>query len=136
MDIVGVHESSKGGMKYCDLLVDAFSGCSRSRFAKQKSQLKDIRLELFQELAAKVIQVQTIRCGHAGENKMLERNCEKKKLSITFEYTAPGTPQQSGVVESHPLWQSQSYDSGACLKGKIGSQLWAEIANCATGFDC
>ena len=40
-----------------------------------------------------------IRCDNAGENKVLERESAKNKLGIIFEYTAPGTPQQNGVVE-------------------------------------
>ena len=40
-----------------------------------------------------------IRCDNAGENKVLERESEKNELGISFEYTAPGTPQQNGVVE-------------------------------------
>ena len=40
-----------------------------------------------------------IRCDNAGENKVLERESDKNELGIIFEYTAPGTPQQNGVVE-------------------------------------
>ena len=40
-----------------------------------------------------------IRCDNAGENKALEIACIDKELGIVFEYTAPGTPQQNGVVE-------------------------------------
>ena len=36
---------------------------------------------------------------NAGENKMLARCCDKNKMGIKFEYTAPGTPQQNEVVE-------------------------------------
>ena len=36
---------------------------------------------------------------NARENKMLVRSCEQNEMSIKFEYTAPGTPQQNGVVE-------------------------------------
>ena len=45
------------------------------------------------------IQVKTIKCDNAGENKVLEIESDKNKLGIIFEYTAPGTPQQNGVVE-------------------------------------
>jgi len=40
-----------------------------------------------------------IRCDNAGENRALESACIDKELGIVFEYTAPGTPQQNGVVE-------------------------------------
>ena len=45
------------------------------------------------------IQVKIIRCDNAGANKVLERESAKNELGIIFEYTAPGTPQQNGVVE-------------------------------------
>ena len=45
------------------------------------------------------IQMKIIRCDNAGENKVLERESDKIDLGIIFEYTAPGTPQQNGVVE-------------------------------------
>ena len=45
------------------------------------------------------IKVKIIRCDNAGENKVLEREPDKKELGISFEYTAPGTPQLNGVVE-------------------------------------
>ena len=40
-----------------------------------------------------------IRCNNAGENRALKIVCIDKELGIMFEYTAPGTPQQNGVVE-------------------------------------
>ena len=45
------------------------------------------------------IKVEHIRCDNAGENRALEDLCIEKDLGIVFEYTAPGTPQQNGVVE-------------------------------------
>ena len=36
---------------------------------------------------------------NAGENKALETESDKNNLGIIFESTAPGTPQQNGVVE-------------------------------------
>ena len=40
-----------------------------------------------------------IRCDNAGENRTLERQCIDKGLDITFEYTAPYSPQFNGRVE-------------------------------------
>ena len=45
------------------------------------------------------IQVKMIRCDNAGENNVLQTESDKNDLGINFEYTAPGTPQQNGVVE-------------------------------------
>ena len=38
---------------------------------------------------------------NAGENKMLARCGDENEMGIKFEYTAPGTLQQNGVVEEH-----------------------------------
>ena len=43
--------------------------------------------------------VHHIRCDNAGENWVLENACIDKELGIVFEYTAPGTPQQNGIIE-------------------------------------
>jgi len=43
--------------------------------------------------------VHHIRCDNTGENRALEIACIDKELGIVFEYTAPGTPQQNGIVE-------------------------------------
>ena len=46
------------------------------------------------------IQVKIIRCDNAGENTVLETESDKNDLGIFLEYTAQGTLQQNGVVES------------------------------------
>ena len=43
--------------------------------------------------------VKYLDCNNAGENNALEKFCQQKGLGITFEYTAPGTPQQNGRIE-------------------------------------
>ena len=46
------------------------------------------------------IKVKNIHLDNAGENQALEKEADKVGYGITFEYTAPGTPHQNGVVES------------------------------------
>ena len=67
---------------------------------KEKSQLSEKVVPLIKDLKAKHgKQVKFIRCDNAGENKILEATCKKEGLGIIFEFTAPGTPQQNGMVE-------------------------------------
>ena len=40
-----------------------------------------------------------IRCENTGENKSLEKDSKRDGLGIQFEWTTPGTPQQTGGVE-------------------------------------
>ena len=40
-----------------------------------------------------------MRCDNTGENLALTQQCAAEDLGIEFEFTAPDTPQQNGVVE-------------------------------------
>ena len=69
-------------------------------FLKQKSEMKEKLVPFLKELQHTYgVKVEHIRCNNAGENRALEDECIEKDLGIIFEYTAPGTPQQNGVVE-------------------------------------
>ena len=43
--------------------------------------------------------VKFIRCDNEDENKAVDEDSKENSLGIKFEYTAPGTPQQNGMVE-------------------------------------
>ena len=43
------------------------------------------------------IEIKRIRLDNSGENKSLQKECDKQNLGIIFEFTAPGTPQQINV---------------------------------------
>ena len=45
------------------------------------------------------IEIKRIRLDNSGENKSQQNECNKENLGIIFEFTAPGTPQQSSVAE-------------------------------------
>ena len=45
------------------------------------------------------VDVQTIRCDNAGENKDTETHLRQSGFPIRFEYTSSNTPQHNGVVE-------------------------------------
>ena len=45
------------------------------------------------------IEVIRIRLDDCGENRSLQRECDKQNLGVIFEFTAPGTPQRNLVVE-------------------------------------
>ena len=45
------------------------------------------------ELKAKYgIDIKYIRLDNSGENRSLQKDCDKQNLGIIFEFTAPGTP--------------------------------------------
>ena len=45
------------------------------------------------------IDIKKIRIDNIGENKSLQKECDKQNLGVIFEFTVPGTPQQNSVVE-------------------------------------
>ena len=45
------------------------------------------------------IEIKRIRLDNSGENKSLQKECDKANLGIIFEFTAPGTSQQNLVAE-------------------------------------
>ena len=86
--------------KYWFLAVDEATHMKSSMLLKQKSEVKESVVPFLKELRHTVgVEVKHIRCDNAGENRVLEDACFEKDLGIVFEYTAPGMPQQNGVVE-------------------------------------
>ena len=79
-----------------------------------------------------------VRCDNAGENKVLERESDKKELGIIFQYTAPGTRQQNGVVERAfvtVMGRARAMINHAGFTMAKRQQLWCEAAQTATMLD-
>ena len=93
---------------------------------------------MIRELWNKGKTVKYIRCDNAGENVKLKEECDRLNLGIEFEFTAPSTPQQNGIVEQK---FATLYGRGRALLNEAGFNcamqkgLWAEAARIATLFD-
>jgi hypothetical protein len=82
-------------------------------------------------------EVKFICLDNAGENKSFSEFCKRNPdlAHITFEFTAPGTPQQNGAVERS---LATMYGKVRAMLNHAGSnqetrgKIWAEAANCAT----
>ena len=100
IDISSFKHESMGGKRHWLIAVDEFSDCSHSFFLKRKSD-QIVMIPIWTKgLKTKYgIDVKYIRLDNSGENRSLPKECEKQSLGILFEFTAPGTPQQSSVVE-------------------------------------
>ena len=50
--------------------------------------------------------VKAFRCHNAAENEKFKEKIIKLGMDAHFEFSAPGTPQQNGVVESicYAIW--------------------------------
>ena len=71
-----------------------------SFFLKQKSDAASVMIPFLKDLKAKHgKKVKFIRCNNADENKAVNEDSKDNNLEIKFEYTAPRTPQQNGMVE-------------------------------------
>ena len=100
IDISSPKTRSIGGKNHWLLIMDDYTDQTWSKFLKEKSELGDVMIEFILELKNKHgIDVKIIRCDNSGENNAFEKQCKSKGMGITFEYTAPGTPQQNGRVE-------------------------------------
>ena len=93
------HESM-GGKIHWLIAVDEFSDCSHSFFLKRKSdQIVVIPMWIKALINKYGIEVKKIRLDNSGENRSLQRECDKQNLGVIFEFTAPGIPQQNSVAE-------------------------------------
>ena len=45
------------------------------------------------------IEIKRIRLDNSGENRNLQKECDKQNLGVISEFAAPRTPHQNSVVE-------------------------------------
>ena len=89
-----------GGKRHWLIVVDEFSDCSHSFFLKRKNdQIELLPIWLKEQKVKFGIDIKYIRLDNSGENRCLQKECDKQNLGIIFEFSAPGTPQQNSVVE-------------------------------------
>ena len=63
---------------------------------RAKSDAVPVMIQFINNLVVKNVYVKYIRCDNGGENMFLQKECEKKIMGITFEFTGPGSPQYNG----------------------------------------
>ena len=76
------------------------------------------------------IEIKKIRLDNSGENKSLQKECDKQNLGVIFESTAPGTPQQNSVTERRIAAlmgraTAMLIQAGIDSKGK--GEFWCEV---------
>ena len=100
IDICSFKQVSRGGNRNWLIVVDEFSDCTHSFFLKRKSDQTQIMLIWIKGMSKNHnIEIKRIRLDNSGENKSLQKECDKANLGIIFEFIAPGTPQQNSVAE-------------------------------------
>ena len=139
IDMSSFKHESMGGKRHWLIVVDEFSDCSHSFFLKKKSdQIVMIPIWINGLKAKYGIDVKYIRLDNSGENRSLQKECEKQNLAIIFEFTAPGTPQQNSVVERKIptlMGRSRAMMIEAGFSQQDKRKFWCEVISTATKLD-
>ena len=139
IDICSFKQVSRGGNRHWLIVVDEFSDCTHSFFLNKKSDQIKIMPMWIRGLQKKYnIEIKRIRLDNSGENRSLQKECDKANLGIIFEFTAPGTPQQNSVAEKRiPTLMGRAramlIQAGIDSKGK--GEFWCEVISTATKLD-
>ena len=119
--------------------VDEFSDCSHSFFLSKKSdQIKMIPMWIKGLSRNYGIEIKRIRLDSSGENRSLQKECDKQNLGVIFEFTEPGTPQQNSVVERKILTlvgRPRAMLIQAGINSKEKGEFWCEVISTATNLD-
>ena len=119
--------------------VDEFSDCSHSFFLSKKSdQIKMIPMWIKGLSRNYGIETKRIRLDSSGENRSLQKECDKQNLGVIFEFTEPGTPQQNSVVERKILTlvgRARAMLIQAGINSKEKGEFWCEVISTATNLD-
>ena len=139
IDICSFKHTSRGGNRHWLIVVDEFSDFVHSFFLNKKSDQIKILPMWIKGIAKKHrIEIKRIRLDNSGENKSLQKECDKQNLGIIFEFTAPGTPQQNSIVERRIptlMGRARAMLIQAGLEPKHKGELWCEVISTATKLD-
>ena len=126
IDICSFKQVGRGGNRHWLIAVDQFSDCSHSFFLSRKSdQIKLIPMWIKGLSRKHRIEIKKISLDNSGENKSLQKECDKQNLGVIFEFTALGMPQQNSVVERRIH----------CIDSKGKGEFWCEVISTATNLD-
>ena len=139
IDISSFKHTSRGGNRHWLIVVDEFSDCVHSFFLNKKSdQIKILPMWIRGMAKKHRIEIMRIRLDNSGENKSLQKECDKQNLGIIFEFTAPGTPQQNSIAERRIptlMGRARAMLIQAGLEPKHKGELWCEVISTATKLD-
>ena len=105
---------------------------THSFFLKRKNDQTQIMLICIRSLSQKNnIKIKRIRLDNSGENRSLQKESDKAHTGITFEFTAPGTPQQNSVAErriSTLMGRPRDMLNQAGIESKYKGEFWCEVS--------
>ena len=100
-DISSVQVPSHAGNKFWLLIMDEYTKYCWSFFLRFKSDLPTTMLTWTQEFQRHFKKkIKYFRCDNSGENRTFQEDVKRFiTYQIKFEFTAPNTPQQNGMIE-------------------------------------
>jgi Reverse transcriptase (RNA-dependent DNA polymerase) len=139
MDISSIRMKSVGGSKFWVLLVDEATDVKWSFFLTKRSELSEKLIPMLKTISlVSTHRIKYMRCDNSGENVKLSEQCQQQGLGIQFEFSAPGTPQQNGVVErafATLFGRVRAMMNHARFSAVKRGELWAECAATATKLE-
>ena len=139
LDITSMRYPSFDKHLHWALVVDQATHYKNSFFLHHKNdQIKLIFAWIKLLLNCHKVAVKNIHLDNAGENQALEKGANKAGYGSTFEYTAPGTPQQNGVADrAFPalLGRGRVMMNQAGFTPWLHKLRWCEAVQTATDID-
>ena len=139
MDICSFKQVSRGGNRHWLIVGNEFRDCTHSFYLKWKSDQTQIMLKWIRSPSKKHnIEIKRIRLDNSGENRSLQKECDKANLGITFAFTAPGTPQQNSVAERRIpalMGRARAMLIQAGIEAKFKGEFLCEVISPATKLD-
>ena len=139
IDISSFKQVSRGGNRHWLIVVDEFSDYTYRFFLNKKSgQIKILPMWIKGIAKKHRIEIKRIRLDNSGENKSLQKECDKQNFGIIFEFTAPGTPQQNSIAERRIptlMGRARALLIQAGLEPKYKEEFWCEVISTATKLD-
>ena len=121
------------------IVVDEFSDYTHSFLLKKKSDQITILPMWIKGISKKHrFEMKRIRLDNSGENKSLQKECDKQNLVIIFEFAAPGTPQQNSIAERRIptlMGRARAMLIQAGFEPKYKEEFWREVISTATKLD-
>ena len=84
------------------------------------------------------IEIKRIWLDNSGENRSLQKACEKQNLGVILEFTEPGTPQQNSVVERKIptlVGRARAMLIQTGINSKEKGEFWCEVISTVTNLD-
>ena len=94
-----IEYKSLGGEKFWLLFVDKYTGFKKTYFLRTKNQVTEKGFEFIHLLQSTGIKGKVFRCDNIAENEKFKEKIIELGMDTRFEVSAPGTPQQNGVIE-------------------------------------